>query len=38
VLRRKKYRFLALAYRTFLAGMVLTILTFVVHRFGLLRF
>jgi hypothetical protein len=37
VLRRKKYRFLALAYRTFLAGMVLTILTFAVSRLGLFR-
>lgn len=35
VLRRKKYYFLALAYRTFLAGMVLTALTFCAHRMGL---
>jgi hypothetical protein len=35
VLRRKKYRYLALAYRTFLIGMVLTILTFAFDRFGL---
>ena len=34
VLRRKKYRYLALAYRTFLIGMVLTILTFGIDRFG----
>ena len=37
VLRRKKYRYLALAYRTFLVGMVLTIVTFAASRLGLLR-
>lgn len=33
VLKRKKYRYLALAYRTFLVGMVATVLTFVADRF-----
>jgi hypothetical protein len=34
VLKRKKYYYLALAYRTFLVGMVATVLTFVLDRFG----
>lgn len=36
VLGRKKYRFLALAYRTFLVGMGATVLTFGLDRLGLL--
>ncbi|WP_217352885.1 Pycsar system effector family protein [Sphingomonas sp. ID1715] len=36
VLKRKKYRYLALAYHTFLAGMVMTVLTFGADRLGLL--
>lgn len=36
VLRRKKYYFLALAYRTFLAGMVVTVITFGIDRMGLI--
>lgn len=38
VLKRKKYRYLALSYRTFLTGMVLTVLTFAVDRLHLLHF
>lgn len=37
VLKHKKYRYLALAYRTFLIGMVLTVTTFAVDRLGLLH-
>lgn len=37
VLRRKKYRYLALAYRTFLLGMVLTVITFAVDRLGIVN-
>ena len=37
VLRRKKYRFLALSYRTFLTGMVLTVLTFAIDRLLLIH-
>jgi hypothetical protein len=37
VLARKKYRFLSLAYRTFLAGLALTVLTFAADRLGLFR-
>ena len=33
VLQRKKYRFLGYAYRTFLAGLVLTVITLAVERF-----
>jgi hypothetical protein len=36
VLKHKKYRYLALAYRTFLIGMVATVLTFCVDRVGFL--
>jgi hypothetical protein len=35
VLQRKKYRFLALAYRVFLSGMVVTVLTFAAARLGI---
>jgi hypothetical protein len=35
VLQRKKYRFLGLAYRVFLSGMVLTVLVFLASRSGL---
>ena len=35
VLQRKKYKFLAMAYRTFLSGMVLTVLVFIAGRSGL---
>lgn len=38
VLRRKKYRYLALAYQTFLVGMVMTVVTFAADRLGLLHF
>jgi hypothetical protein len=38
VLRRKKYRFLALSYRTFLTGMLLTVITFAIDRLDLIRF
>ena len=38
VLRRKKYRFLALSYRTFLTGMLLTVVTFAIDRLDLIRF
>jgi hypothetical protein len=34
VLQRKKYKFLAMAYRMFLAGMVLTVLVFIAGRVG----
>lgn len=34
VLQRKKYRFLGYAYRTFLAGLVLTVITLVIERFA----
>lgn len=34
VLQRKKYRFLALAYRAFLIGMVATVLVFLVRHVG----
>jgi hypothetical protein len=37
VLRRKKYRFLALSYRTFLTGMLLTVVTFAIDRLDLIR-
>jgi hypothetical protein len=37
VLRWKKYRYLALSYRTFLTGMVLTVLTFAVDRLHLIH-
>ncbi|MBS0503923.1 MAG: hypothetical protein JSS55_09020 [Proteobacteria bacterium] len=37
VLRHKKYRYLALAYRTFLLGMVLTVITFAVDRLGIVN-
>jgi hypothetical protein len=33
VLQRKKYRFLGLAYRTFLAGLILTVITIIAERF-----
>ena len=36
VLQRKKYRFLGLAYRVFMAGLVATILVFAAGRAGLL--
>ncbi len=36
VLQRKKYKFLALAYRVFLTGMVLTVIVFLAGRSGLL--
>lgn len=35
ILQRKKYKFLALAYRVFLTGMVLTVLVFVAGRMNL---
>jgi hypothetical protein len=35
ILQRKKYRFLGLAYRVFLAGMVLTVIVFAAGRVGL---
>jgi Family of unknown function (DUF5706) len=35
VLQRKKYHYLGLAYRTFLAGLVLTVVTVFVERFVL---
>lgn len=34
VLQRKKYRFLALAYRVFLVGMIATVLTFAIRQLG----
>jgi hypothetical protein len=34
VLQRKKYRFLALAYRVFLAGMIATVAVFAARQFG----
>lgn len=34
VLQRKKYRFLSLAYRVFLAGLVVTVLVFAAGRLG----
>lgn len=37
VLKNKKYRYLAMAYRTFLIGMVLTVVTFAVDRLGLIH-
>lgn len=36
VLHRKKYKYLGMAYRTFLVGMVLTVLVFVAGRAGLI--
>ena len=35
ILRRKKYRYLALAYQTFLVGMVITVITFTLVRMGM---